>query len=227
MSLNCLEDPYREPKVADELEGFLHSLLYHSLRFLRHNVDPIFPFVESYFDEQKVQGDRLTPPLHKRACIEKGCLVTLNAEPLVFKRPDGSPHALNVIFEKLFKAFQARYIVLTYKRKLGVLENQLKAQVRRETATDNPGRSSPTPYRPSDLWDARWNTEDVDEDEDEDEDEEPERKRRDIRRGDMVHRSVEKDGDVQEVVVEEKSATVKRSDQIRAQINMLQQPTED
>ena len=214
MSVDCLDGPYRQPTVADELEGFLHSLLYHSLRFLRHNVNPVWPLVQGYFDQQNVVGKKLAAPLHKRTCVQHlGSLVDLDSsDPIVFKRPNDSPHALNKIFAKLFKMFHARYVVLAYNRKLEVLKKQLEAQLQREAATDEASRASPTPYHGEcdgeGVYSDRFDVLQMEEKEDNDEG--PESKRRDI-----------------EHVEEEEQVDAKRSDEIRAQIEMLQRPTEE
>ena len=135
-----------------------------------------------------------------------------SSDPIVFKRPNDSPHALNKIFAKLFKMFHARYVVLAYNRKLEVLKKQLEAQLQREAATDEASRASPTPYHGEcdgeGVYSDRFDVLQMEEEEDNDEG--PESKRRDI-----------------EHVDEEEQVDAKRSDEIRAQIEMLQRPTVD
>ena len=114
MSVNLLEHRSLAVTLPEELEAFLHVLIYNAVRFLRHNYDPVVPFIKKYFDGQDEIGGTLFSSEHKRACIRVHAGVNFRGSELVFKRSDGGDHALNAILKDLFHLFKGRYTALDY-----------------------------------------------------------------------------------------------------------------
>ena len=132
MSINLLEHLGFPVTVADELEAFLHVLLYNAVRFLIHNCDLVVPFVKGYFDCQDQASGKLFPPRLKRDCIRLYGGPQHCGENLVFRRPSGARHAINSIFQDLFRLIQGRYAVLDYNTKKFKLEKEIEEEVELE-----------------------------------------------------------------------------------------------
>ena len=138
LSLHCLEHPNLPVTIPDELESFLHVLVYNATRFLRHNIDPISYLISSYFDGYSQENGQYFSPEDKRSCIMefKGekLLTKYHKKGLIFSRSDGSEkHPLNIILKLLYQMFQARYIVEDYEKELKEREkNKQEAKKRKE-----------------------------------------------------------------------------------------------
>ena len=54
MSVRAVEDPSSQLSIADELESFLHVLLYLALRYLRNNLPYPGIFIDQYFASSQI-----------------------------------------------------------------------------------------------------------------------------------------------------------------------------
>ena len=129
MSINLLEHLGLSVDTADELEAFLHVLLYNAVRFLIHNLDPIVPFVQKYFDGQDEVEGRFFSPETKSNCIRIYGRPQHYRKHIVFSRPDGTGHTINLIFRDLFHLIQGRYAVLDYKATKADLEKEIQVEI--------------------------------------------------------------------------------------------------
>ena len=117
MSWNLLSYPGDPVSIADELEAFVHVLVYGCVRFVFHNFNTITGFMRSYFDGFSVNDDRefACPPV-KRECLKIGKL-TDGDRPITFITGEGSSdHPLNALMRRLFGLFKIRYQVLQWKK---------------------------------------------------------------------------------------------------------------
>ncbi|RPD63392.1 hypothetical protein L227DRAFT_521527 [Lentinus tigrinus ALCF2SS1-6] len=117
MSWNLLSYPGDSVSIADELEAFVHVLIYGCVRFIHHNFKNIDGFMESYFNGFSLNGERefACPPV-KRLCLVAGAL-TDGDGPILFVTADGSiEHPLNNLIKTLLCLFRARYRVLLWKK---------------------------------------------------------------------------------------------------------------
>ena len=86
MSVRCLRDPTLPVGLADELESFVHVLIYNGVRFLFHTFAEIAVFVNAYFDDTVVNDrGQKSAPHAKLTAIKEGQL-TLDASTLVFTK---------------------------------------------------------------------------------------------------------------------------------------------
>ena len=143
MSLHCLKHPGLPATVPDELEGFLHVLLYNATRFLLHNYNPVSPFIQDYYDGYNQYDGRWFSPVFKRTCIRffNGEHVVYGGQALKFRRSDGSEnHALNLILSRLFKMFQARYVVEEYEEAVKDRRKQEEERIRKQGRDVSPSQ---------------------------------------------------------------------------------------
>ncbi|RPD57691.1 hypothetical protein L227DRAFT_655264 [Lentinus tigrinus ALCF2SS1-6] len=110
MSLQCLMHPTLPVTIPDELESFLHTLLYNAVRFLVHNYENIKSFMHNYFDDSSVDTDSVpSAPQAKEASMTVGRIVFKGK---VLKFGPREVHAMNNLIDKLLTLFRARYRVL-------------------------------------------------------------------------------------------------------------------
>ncbi|TBU26886.1 hypothetical protein BD311DRAFT_666546 [Dichomitus squalens] len=116
MSVNLLQRPSETPKIADELESFLHVMVYNAVRHLRSNCNDPAWWVTTYFDHYAGPGHMHTCGQKSVAIETSGRLKTLSPRgPLVFYSPmDG------LCFTAL-QSFRARYKVMEYEPQAGAL----------------------------------------------------------------------------------------------------------
>ena len=128
MSLRCLRDPTLPVGLADELESFVHVLIYNGVRFLFHNFAEIAAFVNAYFDDTVVDDrGKKSAPHAKDKSITMGRL-TLCASTLVFTKRKGQPgHPMNGLLQELFALLKSRYRVLLWKAAQEAEAQQKKA----------------------------------------------------------------------------------------------------
>ncbi|KAI0698188.1 hypothetical protein C8T65DRAFT_742912 [Cerioporus squamosus] len=131
MSWNLLSYPGGPVSIADELEAFVHVLIYGCVRFIHHNFKTINGFMYSYFDGFSLNDDSdFACPPAKRASLKAGKL-TDGDRALTFVVDDGSTdHPLNDLIKKLLGLFKVRYQVLLWKK---------------EHAPETPHRQKPRP----------------------------------------------------------------------------------
>ncbi|PIL27941.1 hypothetical protein GSI_09976 [Ganoderma sinense ZZ0214-1] len=129
MSVYSSKYPGRPLSVADELESFLHVLIYLAVRFLRTGSLNVWTFIDNYFEGFQLDvDDRVTCGSLKETIIQTGSLLWGEApirfltEPMSAGDRDAlsqevlSP--LNEIIENYLAFFKARYTVLEYERQV-------------------------------------------------------------------------------------------------------------
>ncbi|KAI9062368.1 hypothetical protein FKP32DRAFT_1629462 [Trametes sanguinea] len=87
MSVNALRQPKSHVEIADELESFLHVMIYCAIRYLPHTCTDVGEFLYHYFDDgvRDLGGDYTCGP-HKQHVITTGQLLSHNHHPIVFLR---------------------------------------------------------------------------------------------------------------------------------------------
>ncbi|KAI0333001.1 hypothetical protein GY45DRAFT_1359929 [Cubamyces sp. BRFM 1775] len=87
MSVNALNDPLREIDVADDLESFLHVLIWCAIRYLPHNCTDVGHFMHYFFDHGETnEHGEYTCSLLKRLAISAGRVLTNTQKRVVFLR---------------------------------------------------------------------------------------------------------------------------------------------
>ncbi|KAJ2987267.1 hypothetical protein NUW54_g9474 [Trametes sanguinea] len=137
MSVHIQDHPEAQVQIADELESFLHVMIYCAIRYLPHTCVDVGRFMYTYFDdgERRQQESEYTCGLLKGVIMEKGALITPDRVPITFfrsapvtdskksstaskKRPSAPPpppppppppHPINHVISKLLPMFSARY----------------------------------------------------------------------------------------------------------------------
>ncbi|TFK89926.1 hypothetical protein K466DRAFT_413420 [Polyporus arcularius HHB13444] len=111
MSMYCLDHPEKPVTIADELEAFLHVMVYCGVRLVCHNLKEVRGFVEDYFDGYHVNANnRFGAPVGKSKVLETGKLRISEVDNVIF----GSvkDHPLNRLVADLLSLFVARYTLL-------------------------------------------------------------------------------------------------------------------
>ncbi|RPD77244.1 hypothetical protein L226DRAFT_363187 [Lentinus tigrinus ALCF2SS1-7] len=158
MSWSMHRFPGDSISIADELEAFVHVLIYGCVRFIHHNFRSIEGFMDSYFNGFSVNGERkLACPPVKRDCLKTGSL-TDGDHPIQFITADDSiEHPLNGLIKTLFRLFKVRYEVLFWKK-----DHAPKTTHREEAAPSNNAATDNTslpnyplfdPDLPDEWWD--------------------------------------------------------------------------
>ncbi|KAI0740025.1 hypothetical protein C8Q76DRAFT_790508 [Earliella scabrosa] len=122
MSIWLLQHPEIPVTIPDELESFLHVLIYPAVRRVRHNFDDIRGFIDSYFHGySRDHNGRFIGSDTKYMCIMFAKLHTQFAH-LRFCDEDGNAgtHPLNRLIVSLLCYFQARYKVLEWNQQKDV-----------------------------------------------------------------------------------------------------------
>ena len=149
MSAYLLDNLNMPTTIADELEAFLHVLIYGVVRRMRSDdITSIFDFLESYFAGYSVKPKSgvMSCPSAKRDSIVRGCTLTMSEEPIVFSTPDGKlaeEHPINQLIAELLEVFHSRYAILKWEKQ----RNRLKAKEKqaREVTPTPTGRLLPVP----------------------------------------------------------------------------------
>ncbi|EJF59438.1 hypothetical protein DICSQDRAFT_181948 [Dichomitus squalens LYAD-421 SS1] len=143
MSIRSLAYPHRPLGIPDELESFLHVIIFFAIRFICSNcsLSVVHSFMEDYFDGMTNQGsNRYTCSTSKISTIREArlCHGHLNIafmggadklgkddQPL---EGDGHPrHPLRDLLADLLKLFQARYAVEEWEASSARLDEAKKA----------------------------------------------------------------------------------------------------
>ncbi|TBU40229.1 hypothetical protein BD309DRAFT_361605 [Dichomitus squalens] len=107
MSVNLLTDLSKPVKVSDELESFLHVLLYYSVRYLKSNCRSVTGFIRGYFDAYAGPDCQYTCGQKSITMQSSGVLhIQRPYVPLQFFSP------MNNIFVTMVKCFAAHYKVM-------------------------------------------------------------------------------------------------------------------
>ncbi|PIL32452.1 hypothetical protein GSI_05154 [Ganoderma sinense ZZ0214-1] len=102
-------------KIPDELESFLHVLVYYALRYVKStncNGESIANFLDQYFDLYGHEDGMYICGDLKRGTIERGDICVGSKTYIHFNNP------LDALFPQLLSWFRARYAVLTHENKL-------------------------------------------------------------------------------------------------------------
>ncbi|RPD68724.1 hypothetical protein L226DRAFT_576200 [Lentinus tigrinus ALCF2SS1-7] len=122
MSAYLLLNPGRPTTIPDELEAYLHVLIYAVLRRMRSNIESVLHFLEAYFSGYSVKVNReVCCPEAKTLSIVKGCTLTMVDDDVTFSTPDGSlgqDHPINKLISDLLKIFHSRYAILRWEKRL-------------------------------------------------------------------------------------------------------------
>lgn len=148
MSAYLLSNPGLPTTIADELESFLHVLIYGAVRRVRSNIHAIHDFIDAYFSGCDVnpETDKITCPSAKRESVVIGQSLTMSQVSIVFTAPDtpAERHPLNALIAELLRMFHSRYVVH-------------KWQCRAESGPANPPSISDSPPRDEPLPLVAWN----------------------------------------------------------------------
>ena len=131
MSVYSLTYPGLQVSIADELESFLHVIIYLAVRFLRTSFLNVGGFVDDYFEAAGREFDnRVTCGLLKQTVIHNGSLVW-NTRPVCFLstpslegpglQQQDEPERLsplNDVIGMYLAYFKARYAVLEYEHQV-------------------------------------------------------------------------------------------------------------
>ncbi|RPD53794.1 hypothetical protein L227DRAFT_378842 [Lentinus tigrinus ALCF2SS1-6] len=147
MSAYLLSHPNDAVAIADELEAFLHILVYGAVRRVRSNMNTFDEFLRAYFAGCDVNPEtqKVCCPGAKRESVVIGQTLAMSGVPIVFSSPDGqiaNTHPLNEIIAVLFELFHSRYAVLGWQDHSG------SGADNKPTTPRTPSRSNPIPRRP-------------------------------------------------------------------------------
>lgn len=116
MSADVSSHRDKDVTIPDELESFFHVLLWHGIRYLRHNCDDVGNFMTRFFDAAEYYGkDRFECGSAKQTAMEKGKIMVHKGLLLVFthdspdKTADENP--LNELIREAMSYFKAYYAV--------------------------------------------------------------------------------------------------------------------
>ena len=129
MSVHSSTYPGHPPSLADELESFLHVMIYLAVRFLRARSLNVRDFVDSYFEDFRLSDGRMTCGYLKQDVVQTGSLklgyapVRFVAAPPSLAGRDAQTEGevrsevsspLNEIIRQYLAFFKARYAILEY-----------------------------------------------------------------------------------------------------------------
>ena len=117
MSLNLLSYPGEPVSIADELEAFVHVLIYGCVRFIPHNLNTIYGFMNSYFDGYTLDDGstyKFACPPAKSASLTNGKLTNCTRLVKFFLDDGSTDHPLNPLIRTLLGLFKTRYQVLMW-----------------------------------------------------------------------------------------------------------------
>ncbi|KAJ3008141.1 hypothetical protein NUW54_g3266 [Trametes sanguinea] len=133
MSVHIQDHPEAQVEVIDELESFMHVMIYCAIRYLPNTCVDIGKFMYDYFDDgqrRQKEGEYTCGALKRLVTSDlNGVLTTLSNEPITFFRyppapepkasstkknprpppPPPPPHPINRVITRLLTMFGARY----------------------------------------------------------------------------------------------------------------------
>ncbi|CDO69599.1 hypothetical protein BN946_scf184875.g2 [Trametes cinnabarina] len=129
MSVHTLSKPEAQVQIADELESFLHIMIYCAIRYLPHTCDDVGEFMYSFFDDGRlVEEAEYTCGYFKRSVMKEGQLHDLAGKRILFlrtprppkpkdrstttKKMTVHPHPIGGLIITLLQWFSARYRLL-------------------------------------------------------------------------------------------------------------------
>ena len=111
LSVGMLTENPKTVEIPDDLESYLHVLLYFAVRYIRSNCKDPAGFIENYFDSYTYSDGVYTCGARKQHVIQvAGRLETGHGVPLIFDSP------IDDIFARLLPLFKAHYKVQKYLR---------------------------------------------------------------------------------------------------------------
>ncbi|KAJ2982567.1 hypothetical protein NUW54_g10735 [Trametes sanguinea] len=128
MSVYIQDHPEAQVLISDELESFVHVMLYCAVRYLPHTAKDVADFMYHYFDDGvREAGTEYTCGMLKRKVMKEGVVTTRRDTRIIFLRrprdPNAKPtvpsnvpkkdqHPINDILAPLLDCFTARYQLL-------------------------------------------------------------------------------------------------------------------
>ncbi|KAI9065681.1 hypothetical protein FKP32DRAFT_1623600 [Trametes sanguinea] len=110
LSAAMLSGKPKAVEIPDELESFLHVLLYYAVRYLKSNCRDAAVFLESYFDAYLHEDGVYTCGLVKEYAVKQARLNGSREVPLMFNSP------LDTLFQRLLSWFKAYYAVQAHEK---------------------------------------------------------------------------------------------------------------
>ncbi|TFK81952.1 hypothetical protein K466DRAFT_501216, partial [Polyporus arcularius HHB13444] len=117
MSRHILTHANQIVTIPDELESFVHVLIYAAVRLVHHNISDIRGFINYYFDGYVLTEDGYGCPAGKRICITEAKLDD-SEKDILFRAENTEPadHPLNALVHELLALIGTRYTVLEWER---------------------------------------------------------------------------------------------------------------
>ncbi|KAH9896024.1 hypothetical protein C8Q73DRAFT_643740 [Cubamyces lactineus] len=139
LSVGMLTENPKTVEIPDELESYLHVLLYFSVRYLNSDCQDPAEFIESYFDSYTLQGGLYTCGARKMHVIQTaGKLEVRKGVPLTFASP------MDYIFRTLLPLFKAHYKVQDYLKSKDATSNSSSRNIRpMPSSTPRPSSAAP------------------------------------------------------------------------------------
>ena len=135
MSVALLTALSKVVELSDDLESFLHVIIYYAVRYLKSNVVDVPNWLEQYFDLYILSGSDYICGAIKANSIKHGVLTTEDSRiSLAFHSP------LDTLLHNLIRSFEAHYLVKEYDE-----YNAMQAALESETS----GQRPPTPEPPT------------------------------------------------------------------------------
>ncbi|KAI0777001.1 hypothetical protein BD413DRAFT_687778 [Trametes elegans] len=134
MSVAYVLHPDRPIKIADELESFLHVLIYYGVRYLRHTLEQrATEFIVNYFDTFILEPDRQPVCSYPKAHAVKMGVIDFGGANKKLRflglARGATTHPLNsMIFADLLPLFTKRYSIVEWEDSVEDLEKKRKAQ---------------------------------------------------------------------------------------------------
>ncbi|RPD53827.1 hypothetical protein L227DRAFT_480608, partial [Lentinus tigrinus ALCF2SS1-6] len=127
--------------IPDELESFVHVLIYAAARLVDHNFPDIRGFINDYFDSYSLTAQNdFSCPLGKCHSITNAKLNDTRFNNLVFRGGSSAPgdHPLNKLVHELLALIRSRYIVLEYEKRLASKDEGRRTASSRPSPPDMP-----------------------------------------------------------------------------------------
>ncbi|CDO76136.1 hypothetical protein BN946_scf184332.g6 [Trametes cinnabarina] len=139
LSVGMLSGKPKAVEIPDELESFVHVLLYYAVRYLRSNCPNGAGFLDTYFDAYTVQNGVFTCGQKKESTLKDALLEIQRDVPLEFASP------LDDVFGELLPLFKAYYKVVTYEHVESEAKKMLPPPIVAQGPPKADGDSPPPP----------------------------------------------------------------------------------
>ncbi|KAJ2965410.1 hypothetical protein NUW54_g14128 [Trametes sanguinea] len=92
MSVRTLTHPSAPVQIADELESFLHVMIYCAIRYLPHTCNDVGEFMYNFFDDGvRVEESEYTCGKLKHSVLMEACLRNVNHDTISFLKSPPPP----------------------------------------------------------------------------------------------------------------------------------------